>query len=338
MKRIVVMVCAVIGLALSSGHSQASWGSLCYSGYQPWWNIFAKRYKCLTPEEERLQKFWHDYYDAMQNFYCSLDHIDWVAYYKNHGYAINGGPGGGCGRINYAPVFVSPGIQWAVPAGGAGGPPCGPPYGDGRHGRRPDGRPVPHGRLRRLRLADDADGPDGSLRHADGPMMGQGGPMMGRPMTARWARLGRADRPRPDPAGPALRHGRPVIARRGSPGRTIHASITAANRPSRPLVPPPPVQGRPLVGRPCRFSRRTSGPGRTASHPAGEFSAGTASIPGTLAFRRVDSTRMPHPRKSSRKESPCARPSPCRSSSSPCTSRRPAPRPRCTSPRRVPRT
>ncbi|MFO0879283.1 MAG: hypothetical protein U0840_18210 [Gemmataceae bacterium] len=132
MKRIAVMVCAVVGLALSSGTCEAGWGHLFYSGYQPWWNIFAKRYKCLTPEEERLQKFWHDYYHALKEFYCHLDAIDWVAYYKNHGYQINGncgGPGGGpCGRINYAPVFVTPTLQWAVPAGSAGGPPVGPPY------------------------------------------------------------------------------------------------------------------------------------------------------------------------------------------------------------------
>jgi hypothetical protein len=136
MKRIALMVCAVLGLALSSGSAQASWGHLFYSGYQPWWNIFAKRYKCLTPEEERLQKFWHDYYDALKNFYCALDHVDWVAYYKNHGYAINNGVGNGaagCGacRINYAPVFVTPTLQWAVPAGCAGGPPVGPPYAAG---------------------------------------------------------------------------------------------------------------------------------------------------------------------------------------------------------------
>jgi hypothetical protein len=136
MKRIVIVFCAVLGLTLSAGKSQASWGYVGYSGYQPWWNIFAKRYKCLTPEEERLQKFWHDYYDALMHFYKALDHIDWVAYYKNHGYQINaGGYGGGpgcCGRINYAPVFVSPTLQWAVPAGCAGGPPGvapGAPYG-----------------------------------------------------------------------------------------------------------------------------------------------------------------------------------------------------------------
>ena len=174
MKRIVVMACAVIGLFLSSNHSQASWGSLTYSGYQPCWNIFAKRYKCLTPEEERLQKFWHDYYDAMQNFYCSLDHIDWVAYYKNHGYAINGGPGCG-GRINYAPVFVSPGIQWAVPAGGAGGPPCGPPCGMGggcgQMGGPPMGNPYPMGGFNSAMMPMSPYGMPG------GPMMVPNGPM-----------------------------------------------------------------------------------------------------------------------------------------------------------------
>jgi len=141
MKRITVVLCAVLGLALSSGQSQASWSSCCYSGWQPCWNIFAKRYKCLTPEEERLQKFWHDYYHALGCYYKALDHIDWVAYYKNHGYQINAacgggmgcGPCGGCQRIQFAPVFVSPSMQWAVPNGCLNGPPasppCGAPYG-----------------------------------------------------------------------------------------------------------------------------------------------------------------------------------------------------------------
>ena len=131
MKRIGLMACAVLGLALTSSQSQASWSALTYSGYQPGWNIFAKRYKCLTCEEERLQKFWHDYYDALKNYYCALDHIDWVAYYKNHGYQINAGcgGGGGCGRINYAPVFVSPNMQWAAPSSCMSGAPTGPGYG-----------------------------------------------------------------------------------------------------------------------------------------------------------------------------------------------------------------
>jgi hypothetical protein len=135
MKRIAaLMFCAVVCVALSGTTARAGWCSeYCYSGYQPWWNIFAKRYKCITPEEERLQKFWHDYYDAMKNYYSALDKIDWVAYYKNHGYQINGGCCGPCGtgRINYAPVFVNPTIQWAMPNSCMNGPPgmpmCAPP-------------------------------------------------------------------------------------------------------------------------------------------------------------------------------------------------------------------
>jgi len=137
MKRVaLIAACTLLGLALSAGSSKAAWGSLGYSGCQPWWNIFAKKNKCLTPEEERLQNFWHDYYSALKCYYGHLDKIDWVAYYKNHGYQINagcggGGCGGGCQRINYAPVFVSPTMQWAVPnsclSGPPGGPGCGGP-------------------------------------------------------------------------------------------------------------------------------------------------------------------------------------------------------------------
>ena len=131
MKRIVLIGCAILGLALGSvPKAQASWGQLGYSGYQPWWNLFAKRYKCMTPEEERLQKFWHDYYDALKHYYSALDHIDWVAYYKNHGYAINAGCGGyGGGRVNYAPVVVTPGMTWAAPQGSMMGGPGGPMMG-----------------------------------------------------------------------------------------------------------------------------------------------------------------------------------------------------------------
>lgn len=132
MKRFALIACAALSLlVLTQPLAQANpLSSLHYGGYQPWWNIFAKRNKCLTPEEERLQRFWHDYYDALKNYYCALDKIDWVAYYKNHGYQINGGGmgcgpcgQGGCQRINYAPVFVSPTMQWAIPGGQGGG--CG---------------------------------------------------------------------------------------------------------------------------------------------------------------------------------------------------------------------
>lgn len=131
MKRFAVLMIALTGLFLAAEGARADWGSASYGGYQPWWNIFAKRNCYMSAEEERLQRFWHDYYDALRRYYGMLDHIDWVAYYKNHGYQINsGGMGGGqCGgasRIQFAPVFVSPTMQWAVPNQGLSGAPCGP--------------------------------------------------------------------------------------------------------------------------------------------------------------------------------------------------------------------
>jgi hypothetical protein len=155
MKRIAVTLCAALGLVMSSGQARASWCAQAhYSGWQPWYNICAKRYKCLTPEEERLQKFWHDYYNAMKNYYDALDNIDWVAYYKNHGYQINNGCGGNCGRINYAPVFVSPMMQWAVPQ-----------------------QALPGGPAPIMPAAYCAPGPIGPM--AGGPMGGPMGPMGG---------------------------------------------------------------------------------------------------------------------------------------------------------------
>ncbi len=139
MKKFALIVCAALAVAMlpnqpaKAGDSCCGCSSLCYGGQQPWWNIFCKRNKCLTPEEERLQRFWHDYYDALKNYYCALDKIDWVAYYKNHGYQINAGAGGygcgapcgGCQRINYAPVFVAPAMQWAIPNNCMSTPPMG---------------------------------------------------------------------------------------------------------------------------------------------------------------------------------------------------------------------
>jgi len=129
MKRFALILCAVLGMAVGQGRALA-WccGGLGYGGQQPWWNCCNKKNRCLSPEEQRLQRFWHDYYDALQKYYGLLDHMDWVAYYKNHGYQINGGccgPNGGCCSINYAPVFVSPTMQWAVPSNGLCGPPVG---------------------------------------------------------------------------------------------------------------------------------------------------------------------------------------------------------------------
>jgi hypothetical protein len=133
MKRFACLVIALGGLFLAAGNARADWlGNAGYGGYQPWYNIFAKR-PCMSAEEERLQRFWHDYYDALRRYYGMLDHMDWVSYYKNHGYQINSGCGmnGSCGgsqRIQFAPVFVSPSMQWAVPNSCLSGAPTGPSY------------------------------------------------------------------------------------------------------------------------------------------------------------------------------------------------------------------
>ncbi|MBI3821728.1 MAG: FecR domain-containing protein [Planctomycetes bacterium] len=42
--------------------------------------------------------------------------INWTEYYRRHGYQINGTQNGAA-RIQFAPVFVSPQMQWAVPNG-----------------------------------------------------------------------------------------------------------------------------------------------------------------------------------------------------------------------------
>ena len=133
MKKFACLLVALLGLCITADKGQADWGSAHYGGYQPWWNIFAKRNPYMSAEEERLQRFWHDYYDALRRYYGMLDRIDWVAYYKNHGYQINTGygcgPGGGSNRVQFAPVFVSPQMNWAVPNNQyLSGPPNGPGF------------------------------------------------------------------------------------------------------------------------------------------------------------------------------------------------------------------
>jgi len=136
MKRIVTLALATLGLALSGTAAQADWGTLHYGGYQPKWAFWNRHCNkcssCCTSEEQRWQQFWHDYYDALAHYYNRLDNIDWVTYYKFHGYQLNAncGPyGNPYGRPQYAPVFVSPTIQWAVPQAAPGAYP--PAYGPG---------------------------------------------------------------------------------------------------------------------------------------------------------------------------------------------------------------
>ena len=134
MKKFAIFALAILGLTVGGSVAKADWGTLHYGGYQPKWAFWTRHCnKCYgNCEEERWQRFWHDYYDALQHYYDRLDNIDWVTYYKFHGYQLNNGAGcygNPCCRPQFAPVFVSPQIQWAVPqgapygyAGGAGCP------------------------------------------------------------------------------------------------------------------------------------------------------------------------------------------------------------------------
>ena len=53
MKRFACLVIALGGMFLAAGSARADFGSCHYGGYQPWYNIFAKR-PCMSAEEERL--------------------------------------------------------------------------------------------------------------------------------------------------------------------------------------------------------------------------------------------------------------------------------------------
>ncbi|MFO0968832.1 MAG: hypothetical protein U0793_25030 [Gemmataceae bacterium] len=70
----------------------------------------------LTPEERRLQVFWRDYGDALRRYYGN---VDWTDYYKKMGSSIESAPCPTCpsgSRIRFAPVFVSPSMQWGLPS------------------------------------------------------------------------------------------------------------------------------------------------------------------------------------------------------------------------------
>jgi hypothetical protein len=130
MRKFVLVLLAGLGLLMASGVSQADFGGVCPGGYAHKAAFWARSNKCgyyCSAEEERWQKFWHDYYHALHCFYKKLDKCDWVIYYKYHGYNLNG-MGGGQAQCAptpvYAPVTVTPMLQWASHGGGAGG--CAP--------------------------------------------------------------------------------------------------------------------------------------------------------------------------------------------------------------------
>lgn len=127
MRKVVLALMAGLGLLTVGGVSQADFDGCCPGGYAPKWAFWARSNKCgyyCSAEEERWQKFWHDYYQALHVFYKKLDKCDWVIYYKYHGYNLNGMGGQVCQSPPpvYAPVTVTPMLQWGSQGcGGAGG-------------------------------------------------------------------------------------------------------------------------------------------------------------------------------------------------------------------------
>jgi hypothetical protein len=61
-------------------------------------------------DEQRLERFWADYYQAVSRFYAELDRLDWVAYYKHHGTVIDDGSRGN-GRVRFVPMMVVPRME-----------------------------------------------------------------------------------------------------------------------------------------------------------------------------------------------------------------------------------
>lgn len=106
-----------LALAWAVFTSAAPAGDWCaalhYGGWQPNWNPQCICNNCgRCKEDKRLNHFWHDYYSSLSRYYCSLSHIDWVAYYKNH--ACPNYQNLGCtgqGIIQYNPVVVVPGMR-----------------------------------------------------------------------------------------------------------------------------------------------------------------------------------------------------------------------------------
>jgi hypothetical protein len=110
MRRFILLTCAPLAFFLAAAETRAD-------GYCPWFNIIDARFNNYPKEMARINGFWHGYYGSMQNYYGNLSHLDWVAYYKNHGNPIGcvPGPCGGPSHVQMQPVFVMPTVQWGVP-------------------------------------------------------------------------------------------------------------------------------------------------------------------------------------------------------------------------------
>jgi hypothetical protein len=83
MNRTVVLVTVGLALGVGASPAHAGWGPVAAGVKQPWWNVFARGNSPLTPEEDRLQRFWIDYYGAMGEYFQALDAIDRARYERN---------------------------------------------------------------------------------------------------------------------------------------------------------------------------------------------------------------------------------------------------------------
>lgn len=104
--------------------------ALKIQGPPPWCSVFAKQQAKSTAEEQRLQRFWHDYYRGLSEFYASQPEPDWVRHYGNRSgfsFSIRGGTNPTQSEMPYGPGHSVPN---AYPG----------PYGYG-----PDPYPMPGG-------------------------------------------------------------------------------------------------------------------------------------------------------------------------------------------------
>src|SRR3989442_13674634 len=94
-----------------------------------------------TCSEAKLTEGWAAFHRVLQTTVQLQEERAWVEYYRtNQSYPMNASGPYGPGRINYAPVFVSPTLQWAVPNQCLSGPPS---LGSGYQGYPGYGGPPP---------------------------------------------------------------------------------------------------------------------------------------------------------------------------------------------------
>jgi len=119
MKRIACFLFALTGVLAAADSARADWGSAQYGGYQPWWNIFANAIRTCRSRKNacsllaRLLRFAAPLLRPCSIASTGLPTTKTTAINQP---GLRGcGPNGGTSRVQFAPVFVSPQMNWAVP-------------------------------------------------------------------------------------------------------------------------------------------------------------------------------------------------------------------------------